>query len=140
MILVTPTTPCAGWHIADPKVDLKYGVSDGDQTLRTMEYVWLANFAGLPSLTIPAGYVRPEEGPRAGEEADNDTDGRIPVGLMGMGEWGSEERLLQWGAEAEAAGAERRSRPPIWVDVVEKARKEMSKIQDEMGQQRMNES
>ncbi|MCJ1384034.1 hypothetical protein MMC17_007150 [Xylographa soralifera] len=131
MIIVTPTTPCAGWHIVDPKVDLKYGISDGDQTLKTMEYVWLANFAGLPSITIPAGFVSPVGEQGEGDEADDDVDGKIPVGLMGMGEWGSEEHLLQWGAEAEAAGAERRSRPPIWVDVVARAREEMQRIKDE---------
>ncbi|MCJ1400872.1 hypothetical protein MMC11_004082 [Xylographa trunciseda] len=131
MIIVTPTTPCAGWHITNPAVDLKYGISDGDQTLATMEYVWLANFAGLPSLTIPAGFVRPEGVEGKGEEADDKMDGKIPVGLMGTGEWGSEDRLLQWGAEADAAGADRRSRPPIWVDVVARAREEMQRNQDE---------
>ncbi|MCJ1418175.1 hypothetical protein MMC32_004520 [Xylographa parallela] len=128
MIIVTPTTPCAGWHIADPKVDLKYGISDGDQTLKTMEYVWLANFTGLPSITVPVGFVLPVGERGVGEEAGNDTGGKIPVGLMGMGEWGSEEQLLQWGAEAEAAGAERRSRPPTWVDVVARAREEMQRV------------
>ncbi|MCJ1392498.1 hypothetical protein MMC18_005366 [Xylographa bjoerkii] len=131
MIIVTPTTPCAGWHIADPEVDLKYGISDADQTLKTMEYVWLANFVGLPSLTIPVGFVRPEGEQGEGEEADDDTDGKVPVGLMGTGEWGSEEHLLQWGAEIEAAGADRRSRPPIWFDVVAGAKQEMQKVQNE---------
>ena len=130
MTIVTPTTPCAGWHITNPEVDLKYGISDADQTLKTMEYVWLANFAGLPSITIPVGFVKPEGTQGEGEEADENTEGKIPVGLMGMGEWGSEEQLLQWGAEAERAGAERTSRPPMWVDVVARATEEMQRIQD----------
>jgi len=124
MIIVTPTTSCAGWHIAG-KTDLKYGVSDGDQTLKTMEYVWMANFLGLPSISVPAGFVIPEGQPHAGEEASDDTPGKIPVGLMAMGEWANEESLLHWGLSAERQGDKYRSRPPIWVDVVEEAKKWM---------------
>ncbi|KAE8445665.1 hypothetical protein EG329_012962 [Mollisiaceae sp. DMI_Dod_QoI] len=124
MIIVTPTTSCAGWKIAG-KADLKYGISDGDQTTKTMEYVWMCNFLGLPGLSVPAGFVKPEGVKGAGEEAGEDEQGKIPVGLMAMGEWGEEEELLRWGVDVEEVGKERRSRPPIWVDVVELARKEM---------------
>jgi Asp-tRNA(Asn)/Glu-tRNA(Gln) amidotransferase A subunit family amidase len=124
MIIVTPTTSCAGWRIAGKK-DFKYGISDGDQTLKTMEYVWMANFCGLPSLSVPAGFVVPEGTTGAGDIAGEETQGRIPVGLMAMGEWTSEESLLQWGLVAESLGEDRRARPPIWVDVVAKAREFM---------------
>lgn len=129
MLIVTPTTSCAGWHIAGKK-DLKYGISDGDQTLLTMEYVWMANFCGLPSLSVPAGFVGPEGGNAAGEVVGEEMEGRIPVGLMAMGEWASEESLLQWGLLAESLGGDRRSRPPIWVDVVQKAREWMKSDND----------
>ena len=122
MIIVTPTTPCAGWRIERPEVDLKSGISDGDTTQSTMEYVWMANFIGAPALSVPAGYVGAEGEEGAGQEAD---EGGIPVGLMGMGEWADEEGLLAWGAHVEAVGADRRRRPEIWVDVVERARVEM---------------
>ncbi|TQB68732.1 hypothetical protein MPDQ_002889, partial [Monascus purpureus] len=56
MVIVTPTTGCAGWRIKS-KSELIYGVSDGDQTLRAMEYVWLANFTGIPAITVPAGFA-----------------------------------------------------------------------------------
>ncbi|KAG4423645.1 hypothetical protein IFR04_003190 [Cadophora malorum] len=126
MIILTPTTSCAGWKIGH-KDDLKYGISDGNQTLKTMEYVWMANFLGLPGLTVPAGYVKPEGSKGEGEEADEETEGRVPVGLMAQGEWGAEEDLLRWGLDAERAGEERRRRPPIWTDVVERARDEMKR-------------
>lgn len=132
MIIVTPTTRCAGWHIAG-SIDLKWGISDGDQTLKTMEYVWMANFAGLPSLTLPVGFVVPDGAENAGEEAGDEVGGKIPVGLMGMGEWASEHTLLQWGLVAESLGDDRRCRPPIWVDVIEKAR-EWMKSDDESDQ------
>ncbi|KAJ5054338.1 uncharacterized protein L3040_000614 [Drepanopeziza brunnea f. sp. 'multigermtubi'] len=126
MVITTPTTSCAGWKIGN-KNELTYGISDGNMTLKTMEYVWMANFLGLPSLSVPVGYVRPEGGQGAGEEAEESTEGKVPVGLMAMGEWGAEEELLRWGAEAEEVGSERRRRPPIWVDVVARAKEEMSR-------------
>jgi Asp-tRNA(Asn)/Glu-tRNA(Gln) amidotransferase A subunit family amidase len=55
--------------------------------------------------------------------ADKGTVGKIPVGLMATGEWASEETLIEFGVEAERAGAEWRERPKGWVDVVELAKK-----------------
>ena len=109
-------------------MDLKSGISDGDTTQSTMEYVWMANFLGMPALSVPAGFVGAEGENGAGGEVD---EGGIPVGLMGMGEWGSEESLLDWGSHAEAVGADRRRKPEIWVDVLEKARVEMQSVGDE---------
>lgn len=61
MLLVTPTTACAGWRIHDsssrPGCELTLGLSDGDKTLESMRYVWMANFLGMPSISVPAGYV-----------------------------------------------------------------------------------
>ncbi|KAL8945551.1 MAG: hypothetical protein Q9222_007913, partial [Ikaeria aurantiellina] len=36
MLIVTPTTPNAGWPIDDPVRDLKHGVSDADMSVRSM--------------------------------------------------------------------------------------------------------
>lgn len=89
----------------------------------------MANFLGVPALSVPAGFVAAEGEAGAGEETAD--EGGIPVGLMGMGEWAGEEDLLEWGAHAEAVGADRRRRPGIWVDVVERARAEMQGEGDE---------
>ena len=126
MVIVTPTTACAGWKVGKP-VDLKYGISDGDQTLKTMEYVWMGNFCGLPSISVPAGFVVPEGRKGEGEVAEEGVQGKVPVGLMGMGEWATEEELLWFGGDCEDIGQERSSTPPIWVDVVERAKEEMKR-------------
>jgi Asp-tRNA(Asn)/Glu-tRNA(Gln) amidotransferase A subunit family amidase len=67
MLILTPTTPNAGWKIGNPSdITSGYGVSDGDQSLRSMEYVYLANFVGAPAISCPMGY----------------TEENVPVGLM----------------------------------------------------------
>ncbi|TEA18939.1 Fatty acid amide hydrolase [Colletotrichum sidae] len=126
MIIVTPTTACAGWPILRES-ELSYGVSDGDRTIRSMEYVWLGNFCGLPGVTVPAGYVVPHDQPGAGGEAGPDTVGKVPIGLMGMGEWTDEHSLLEFGLDAEELFAKERCRPPNWVDVIQRAKDEMAK-------------
>ncbi|RDW87814.1 hypothetical protein BP5796_03508 [Coleophoma crateriformis] len=113
MIIVTPTTPLAGWPI-DQEIDLKYGCLDGNNAGRNMEYVWLANLCGNPVINCPAGYVDPVKG-----------KGRIPVGLMGMGEWGAEDDLIEWGRDVEKWLTEEypggRVRPGNWEDVLSNA-------------------
>jgi Asp-tRNA(Asn)/Glu-tRNA(Gln) amidotransferase A subunit family amidase len=124
MIIVTPTTSCEGFPIRTTS-ELKWGISDGDTTIQTMEYCWLANFCGLPSMTVPAGFVAPEgKGARSTEPAGPEVEGRIPVGVMATGEWASEETLFQFALDAEELGAEARVRPPIWTDVFKAARLE----------------
>ena len=111
LIIVTPTTPNAGWHISGGQGDLKHGISDANMSVRSMEYVWLANFSGCPALSIPVGTAEPKDG-----------QGRVPIGLMGMGEWGAEEELLKWGRIGEQWNVEKGDgkvgRPQNWVDVM----------------------
>ena len=126
MLILTPTTPNAGWKIGKPSdITSGYGVSDSDMSLRSMEYVYLANFTGNPAISCPMGY----------------TDDNVPVGLMvhsiliplllcvaltalqAMGDWGSEEQLIAFGKEGESflAGGSGLHRPKdeqMWLDVL----------------------
>lgn len=109
LIIVTPTTPTVGWPIGDG--ELAYGVSDGNTQVRTMEYVWLANFTGVPCIQFPVGYVEGIQG-----------KGKVPVGLMGHGEWGSEDALIEFGFDGERWVGEGlnggRLRPDGWMDLL----------------------
>ena len=69
MVVVTPTTPCAGWKIGAPGdvVIGGRGVSDGDMSLKSMEFVFVANWTGAPAISCPMGYAG---------------DGDVPVGIM----------------------------------------------------------
>lgn len=122
MVIVTPTSSCAGWPIRHPS-ELTHGVSDGDTTLQCMKYVWLANFCGMPSITVPAGFVVPEGQRGEGEVVtDLEMTGKVPVGLMATGEWASEHALLQFGLDAESIADKGQRRPSNWVDIVGLAR------------------
>ena len=73
-------------------------------------------------MQVPVGYTAPKQG--YGKEEED----VVPVGMMAMGEWGSEDRLIEWGVEAEGylhglEGGKGRRRPPNWVDVLELAGK-----------------
>ncbi|TPR11077.1 Superoxide dismutase [Mn], mitochondrial domain protein [Aspergillus niger] len=124
LMIVTPTTPIPGWKIEGGEADLKRGVSDGNTTVRNMEYVWLANFTGCPAISCPAGYDVLDGG------------SRVPVGVMAMGEWGSEEELIAFARDGEgvldgtaaADGMEQssgltvpRGERAAWEDVIAKA-------------------
>jgi Asp-tRNA(Asn)/Glu-tRNA(Gln) amidotransferase A subunit family amidase len=119
MVLVTPTSPMAGWSIAH-EGDLKYGISDGNKSMRNMVYIWLSNLSGCPSISCPAGYVEPEKGKGTG---------RVPIGIMGMGEWGSEDALIEFGKNAEKWLNEKvgRQKPAQWEDVIKNAKEERGK-------------
>jgi Asp-tRNA(Asn)/Glu-tRNA(Gln) amidotransferase A subunit family amidase len=114
LIIVTPTTPIPGWPITN-EGSLSHGVSDANMSIRNMEYVWLANFCGNPAISAPVGYVEPVKG-----------EGSVPVGLMAMGEWGSEDELIAWGRDAEKYLSESykggRKKAENWVDVIEAAK------------------
>jgi Asp-tRNA(Asn)/Glu-tRNA(Gln) amidotransferase A subunit family amidase len=111
MLIAAPTVPTAGWPIKSP-ADLVYGCSDPTMSLRSMEYVWLANFTGVPALQAPVGFVSPVQG-----------EGDVPVGLMLMGEWGEEEALIEAGYKLEEYldGEGSRKVPGVFVDPLKAA-------------------
>ncbi|KIV97352.1 hypothetical protein PV10_01114 [Exophiala mesophila] len=108
MLILTPTIPFAGWKIAKPTdITNGIGVSDSDMSLRSMEYVYLANFTGNPAISVPCGY----------------SDENVPIGFMAMGDWGSEEQLLAFGKEAQSSldnkgGIQRPKGDKAWFDLL----------------------
>jgi Asp-tRNA(Asn)/Glu-tRNA(Gln) amidotransferase A subunit family amidase len=116
LIIVTPTMPHAGVPIApSPSVAAKggAGVSDSNTSLKSMQYVFLANWTGCPALTVPVGY---------------DEKSGMPISVMGMAEWGGEEGLISWGKVWEQSWegvngdsqtkTEGRKRPEGWIDLL----------------------
>lgn len=114
LLILTPTVAMKGWkrHPGDEV----HGASDTNKTIQSMAYIFISNFTGAPSVTAPVGYSTPDVG-----------EGQLPVGLLAMGEWGEEERLLLWAREAEeyleSVCEGGRRRPDTWVDVFAEAQK-----------------
>ena len=130
MLIVTPTTTIPGWHIAGGKADLNGGISDANTSLKNMTYVWLANFTGVPAITVPVGMADPV----GNNDKEDEGDGKIPVGLMAMAEWGAEESLIRfgkegeawaWKSESEGGGGVKRPGGNRWVNVMDLATKKM---------------
>ncbi|PNH39493.1 hypothetical protein VD0004_g7402 [Verticillium dahliae] len=123
LLLVTPTSPLNGWRRGAG--DDARGMSDANKTIAAMSYVFLANLTGCPAVTVPVGYAAPAEGESEGE------GGRLPVGLMALGEWGAEEQLLAWAGEGERYLSDKveggRVRPEAWVDVLKLAKEAKAK-------------
>lgn len=124
LVVVSPVTPHAGAKIHTEEHARRggSGVSDSNLSLKTMQYVpspvyicataktsryvFLSNFTGCPSISIPCGYS--EEG--------------LPIGLMGMATWGAEETLLELGRVGERYLEEvvgrRKPDGEAWVDMM----------------------
>ncbi|RPA76378.1 amidase signature enzyme [Ascobolus immersus RN42] len=95
LVVLSPTTPGLV-----PRRDAGvqkggWGVSNSDRSVESMRYVFLANLLGLPGVAGVAGWAGD-----GGEE--------VPVGVMGVGEWGYEEDVLEVGRGLEGMGEVRR--------------------------------
>ncbi|PWW80212.1 amidase signature enzyme [Tuber magnatum] len=115
LIILSPVTPHIGVKIGSESHVAKGGVGicDPNTSLKSMQYVFLANFTGCPSISVPVGYS-PTEG--------------VPIGLMGMAAWGGEEVLLGLGECTERyfegvvgrkkGGDEEGKRGGVYVDIL----------------------
>lgn len=108
LVVLTAVTPNVGWPVHPG--DQAYGASNANMSVRAMEYVWMANFTGCPAISAPMGYVE---------------KGTVPVGIMGMAEWGAEGELLGVGYDLERYLDEGlvggRIKPEGFVDVLARA-------------------
>jgi Asp-tRNA(Asn)/Glu-tRNA(Gln) amidotransferase A subunit family amidase len=107
LIILSPTVPIVGVEILKGVAEKgSRGVSDANTSMRSMQYVYIANWAGCPAITVPCGY-------------DGDTN--MPIGLMGMADWGADDDLIAFGKEwerswdGEDAG---KKRGVGWVDIL----------------------
>lgn len=113
LMIFTPSTPIPGWHIDGGEADLSRGLSDGKTSVRNMEYVWLANFTGCPSISCPAGYAK---------------DSGVPVGVMAMSDWGTEEDLIDFARDGEGILDMHvpSGKDSVWEDVIVKAKEALA--------------
>ncbi|KAI9493345.1 amidase signature domain-containing protein [Zychaea mexicana] len=95
-LILLPTTAITAPEL--PQKAFAYGMSDTVKTTHSMVYVTMANFTGLPAVTVPAGFYNNK-----------------PVGLQLYGEWWNEALLLRMAKVCEKApGIERKHPEKQW--------------------------
>ncbi|KXS19290.1 amidase signature enzyme [Gonapodya prolifera JEL478] len=111
--IIFPGTTCPA-----PKVeefDAVYGKDDPETEQRFSPFVPIANFIGVPSVSVPSGY----------SEADG-----LPLSVQFYGSWWREDVLLRIAHASEKvlesgilkAAKEGRKKPEFWVDVLGKSK------------------
>lgn len=91
-LILTPTTPMLSPEI--PKEAMRYGISNTNLTKLSMVYTTLANFTGIPAVSVPAGY-----------------HDDLPIGLQFMASWWNEALLCRIAKTVENMPGIDRKRP-----------------------------
>ncbi|KAF9421664.1 hypothetical protein BGZ94_008773 [Podila epigama] len=107
-VIATPTTANL-----PPKVHSNaeaYGESNFLNNVKTMQYMTMANFTGIPGVTVVAGYTKKEYVHLNGETYSTG----LPIGLQFMSEWWDEKSLIKIGMLCEQALGNQREQPKVW--------------------------
>ncbi|KAF9981146.1 hypothetical protein BGZ65_004266 [Modicella reniformis] len=107
-VIVTPT-------IANlpPRVNpgaVSHGESNYLNNVKTMQYVMMANFTGIPAITAVAGYSKEPHVHRIDDEHSTG----FPIGIQFMSQWWDEKRLIHIASVCEQV-LEARQKPKIWL-------------------------
>lgn len=95
-------TPALGTKVPEiPEDALEYGESNLLRTTQLMRYMSMANFTGVPGLTLPVGY----------------DDLGLPIGLQIMSSWWNEHVLLRVAHAAE--GFLSKKKPQVYYSLLE---------------------
>ncbi|KAF9945978.1 hypothetical protein BGZ72_000797, partial [Mortierella alpina] len=97
---------------------LSHGESNYLNNVKTMQYMMMANFTGIPGITAVAGYSK---------ETYTQKDGcqygpGFPIGIQFMGQWWDEKRLIHIASVCERV-LETRLKPKIWIKAMVAAAK-----------------
>jgi len=107
-VIVTPTVANL-----PPKISAgaeSHGESNYHNNVKTMQYVMMANFTGIPAITAIAGYSKEEYVHWNGDEYSTG----FPIGIQFMGQWWDEKRLIHIASVCEQL-LEARQKPNIWM-------------------------
>lgn len=95
-------TPALGLKVPEiPEDSLEYGEGDLLRTVQLLKYMGLANFTGIPGMTLPVGY---------------DEHG-LPIGLQIMSSWWNEHVMLRVAHAAE--GFVSKKKPQVHYNLLE---------------------
>ncbi|KAF9432242.1 hypothetical protein BGZ76_011076 [Entomortierella beljakovae] len=107
-VIVTPT-------IANlpPKIfpgAVSHGESNYKNNVKTMQYMMMSNFTGIPGITAVAGYSKEEYKNRDGSTRP----AGFPIGIQFMSQWWDEKRLIHIANLCEQL-LDERQKPKIWL-------------------------
>ncbi|XP_078512832.1 uncharacterized protein LOC144772413 [Lissotriton helveticus] len=97
--ILTPGTACTAPAIQDS--DLTHGSLDTVTMIRSMRFMQLGNFTGIPGLVVPAGYSK----------------SGLPISLQIMAKWWDEEVLFRVGMMVEEFRSHTK-KPKIYYDIL----------------------
>ena len=103
-VIVTPSVATLAPPI--PKGAEEYGIMSLKTTFRSMRFVSLANFTGIPGIAIPVGTSK----------------SGLPISLQIMGPWFEEGRLLHIAGVLERETAHLMEKPSVYYDILGNAR------------------
>ncbi|KAG0266528.1 hypothetical protein BG011_002018 [Mortierella polycephala] len=106
-VIVTPTIANLPTKIHAGAVS--HGESNYLNTYKTMQFMTMANFTGIPAITAVAGYTGEKYTHRNGDQYDTG----LPIGIQFMGQWWDEKRLIHIASVCEQA-LSARQKPKIW--------------------------
>ncbi|KAI8349537.1 amidase signature domain-containing protein [Mortierella sp. GBAus27b] len=107
-VIVTPTVANL-----PPKVNAgaeSHGESNYLNNVKTMQYMMMANFTGIPAITAIAGYSKQQYVHRNSDEYPTG----FPIGIHFMAQWWDEKRLIHIANVCEQV-LETRLKPKVWV-------------------------
>ncbi|KAG0085209.1 hypothetical protein BGZ92_009166 [Podila epicladia] len=107
-IIVTPSTANL-----PPKISgsaLSYGESNFVNNVKTMQYMMMANLAGIPGISAVAGYTKEEYVHSDGQKYQ----AGLPIGIQFMSQWWDEKTLLKIGSLCEEVLSQERQQPKVW--------------------------
>lgn len=102
-VIATPTVACPIPRIS-PEYYTKYGKIDGRAIGNVDAFTYLANFTGLPALTLPIGVLNEKL--------------CLPVGLQLIAPWHQDPELIKWALVMEASGQFPQFKPKVWYDLL----------------------
>ncbi|KAG0345679.1 hypothetical protein BG004_003310 [Podila humilis] len=108
-VIATPTTANL-----PPKISsgaLSYGESNFVNNVKTMQYMMMANFSGIPAITAVAGYTKTEYVHSDGQRYMTG----LPIGIHFMSQWWDEKTLLTIASVCEETLSAQRQKPHVWL-------------------------
>ena len=104
-VIATPTTGAVA-PVIPPGAE-KFGYGNAEISSKIMRFSPLANFTGIPGISIPVGLTNGGKGEGGG----------LPVGILMQSHWNNEGLLLRVGRALEKCIT--MEKPPIYYDIIE---------------------